>query len=331
MTRTAHLGFGPIGEAVFSLVRERRLAMPVGIADIDVDRVRARAEAGRWRDVAIASSLAELPLRAGDVVVQCTGSRLASVVEQLDAALQLGASVVSTCEELSYPWLDQVDLAATIDQRAKAANAVVIASGVNPGFMMDALPMFMSVVMRRLDAVRVTRVVDAARRRGPLQSKVGAGLSRAAFDELAAAGRLGHVGLRESAAMLAAATGLPASTVRTTLEPVIADRPVQTETVDVRRGAVAGIHQVATALSGSAPVVTLDLRMYVGAPDELDQIELLGDPTMTVTTSGVHGDVATAAVVANLVGEVTRLQPGLRTMIDLVPFRAHQPLDAVGR
>ncbi|CAN5650373.1 hypothetical protein BH23CHL7_BH23CHL7_01930 [soil metagenome] len=238
---------------------------------------------------------------------------------------------MSTCEELSYPWLDQVDLAATIDQRAKAANAVVIASGVNPGFMMDALPMFMSVVMRRLDAVRVTRVVDAARRRGPLQSKVGAGLSRAAFDELAAAGRLGHVGLRESAAMLAAATGLPASTVRTTLEPVIADRPVQTETVDVRRGAVAGIHQVATALSGSAPVVTLDLRMYVGAPDELDQIELLGDPTMTVTTSGVHGDVATAAVVANLVGEVTRLQPGLRTMIDLVPFRAHQPLDAVGR
>lgn len=331
MTRTAHLGLGPIGEAVLGVVLEKGLATPLGIVDIDVERVRGRAQAHPWGDLAVASSLEELPLRGGDVVVQCTGSRLASVVDQLDAALRLGACVISTCEELSYPWLDDAELAHSLDQRAKAVNAVVLASGVNPGLMMDALPMFMSVVTRRLDSIRVTRVVDAARRRGPLQSKVGAGLSREDYDELAGAGKMGHVGLRQSVAMLAAATGLAVDRVTTTLEPVMAQHPVQTETTSVSAGAVAGIHQVAIAWSDGAPLVTLDLSMYVGAPAELDQIDIIGDPEITLTTSGVQGDVATATVIANLIGEVAQLKPGLRTMIDLVPVRAHAAPSAASR
>ncbi len=325
MTRTAHLGFGPIGQSIFELVRERRLAKPVGIADIDTQRISDLAESAGWAGVPVVAALADLPLGPGDVVVQCTGSRLETVAGQLREALALGASVISTCEELSYPWLEHAELAAEIDALARDANAVVVATGVNPGFMMDALPMFLSVVTRRVNSIRVTRVLDAARRRGPLQRKVGAGLSRGEFDELAAAGRMGHVGLRESAAMLAAAIGLGCDEVTEGLEPVIAERAFTTEVVSVSAGAVAGIHQVAIAWREGAPVVTLDLSMYVGAEDEVDRADLEGEPTMSVTTHGVHGDVATAAVVANLVGEVTRLQPGLRTMIDLVPVRAHPP------
>ena len=57
----------------------------------------------------------------------------------------------------------------------------MLSTGVNPGFVMDALPIMLTVACERIDSVKVKRIQDARTRRLPFQQKIGAGLSREQF------------------------------------------------------------------------------------------------------------------------------------------------------
>src|SRR5262249_57729165 len=120
----------------------------------------------------------------------------------VEEAIAAGFHVVSTCEELAYPELHHSKLARRIDALAKEKKVAVLGTGVNPGLVMDRLTLAVASACVRVDSVRVTRVVDAAKRRGPLRAKVGAGLTREEFDAGVASKKLGHVGLTESAAVI---------------------------------------------------------------------------------------------------------------------------------
>src|SRR5260370_38033203 len=90
---------------------------------------------------------------------------------------------------------------------AKKAKVALLATGVNPGFGMDALPIMMTAVCERVDRVVVNRVQDARIRRLPFQQKIGAGLTTEQFQKKADDGSVRHVGLTESIAMIADAPG----------------------------------------------------------------------------------------------------------------------------
>src|SRR5262245_22180648 len=259
---------------------------------------------------------------APDLVLHGTGSFLPDVAEQLGSALRRGASVVSTCEELAYPFHRHPELARGLDALAVGNRAVLLGTGVNPGFVMDKLVATMMGACRSVERVEVRRVVDAATRREPLQRKVGAGLTRDEFAAVARTGRLGHIGLVESAQMVADVFGLPAAReVRESIRPRLARRPVVTEHLRVEPGQVAGIeHDVTVEVEGRERI-RLELRMYVGARDPHDSIVVEGSPPISLRIEGgVHGDAATAAIVVNAARAVERLAPGLRTMLDL-PLR----------
>ena len=66
---------------------------------------------------------------------------------------------------------------ARLDDRARHADVTLLGTGVNPGFVMDRLPLQLAGACVSVSRVRVERVVDAAKRRGPLRKKVGEGLS----------------------------------------------------------------------------------------------------------------------------------------------------------
>jgi 4-hydroxy-tetrahydrodipicolinate reductase len=169
----------------------------------------------------------------------------------------------------------------------------------------------------RGDRVKVTRVVDAARRRGPLRAKVGAGLTREEFDAGVAEKRLGHVGLSESAAMIALGLGLPIHEITETIKPVLAQR----ETDGIPAGRVLGLHQVALVQAGDEPKVVLDLTMAVGVTDPSDTIEIEGDPPVhLVVSGGFHGDRATVGCVVNALPFVVDAPPGLHKVVTLPLF-----------
>jgi len=193
-----------------------------------------------------------------------------------------------------------------------------VATGVNPGFVMDKLVLTLSAVSQRVDWARAMRVVDASKRRLPLQKKIGAGMTADEFRKQVSAGVIKHHGLPESIAMVADGLGFELDDISETIEPVIAEETVKTEFLEVAPGQVAGVHQIARGMDGSEEKIHMELKMYVGAKQPGDSIELKGEPNLSLTIpGGTHGDVATAAVVVNAIPSILAAQSGLRTARDL--------------
>ena len=321
--RVAQYGVGPIGASIVRLMRQKASLEIVGA--IDKDPAKAGRDLGEaigapdapWgvRISADAESLLEKPV---DIVVHSTSSYLPSVMDQLLACLAAGCCIVSTCEELAYPWRKHPELCARLDAAAKEEGVALVGTGVNPGFVMDKLVLTLSAVSQRVDSARATRVVDASKRRLPLQKKIGAGMAPEEFRAQVTAGVIKHHGLPESIAMVADGLGFALDDISETIEPVIAEQTVKTEFLEVAPGQVAGVHQIARGVSAGKEKIFMELKMYVGATQPADTIELKGEPNLSlVIPGGTHGDVATAAVVVNAIPTILAATSGLRTARDL--------------
>ena len=92
---------------------------------------------------------------------------------------------------------------AELNAAAEAAGVTVVGTGVNPGFVLDLLPVIMTRPCVEVSSVRCARIVNAMRRRKQLQLKLGAGIDIEEFERRKSVGAIGHVGLRESAALIA--------------------------------------------------------------------------------------------------------------------------------
>jgi 4-hydroxy-tetrahydrodipicolinate reductase len=237
---------------------------------------------------------------------------------QLEGVLKARVPVVTTTEELSFPVKRHASLARKIDGMAKKAKVAVLSTGVNPGFVMDALPITLTVACERIESVSVTRVQDARTRRLPFQQKIGAGLSREQFEREVGRGSIRHVGLAESISMIADALGWQLDRITDDVRPRIADATVTSEFLAVDPGFVSGILQDAVGYRHGTPVITMRLEAYLGAAEPYDEVRVKGAPNLTLRIpGGVPGDVATASIVVNSIPKVLSARPGLQTMKDL--------------
>lgn len=324
--RVVQVGLGPVGVAIARLAAERDGLDLVGAADPRADLVgRDLADLlGTGRSGVRIVGDAEALVRAlrPELVLHATGSRLAGVARELRALIPHRLAIVSTCEELAYPFYRHPDIAIELDRLASEAGSILLGTGVNPGFVMDKLAATLLGACRTVRSVRISRIVDASTRREPLQRKIGAGITREEFETRRREERIGHVGLAESAHMIGDVIGVPGDrTLRETIGPRIAARRVETAHLIVESGRVSGIEQSAEIESGGIVRVRLDLRMEVGADDPRDAILIDGSPPVSLSIpGGLHGDEATAAIVVNCAGFAARLEPGLRTMLE-VPIR----------
>jgi hypothetical protein len=256
--------------------------------------------------------------KSADLVVHSTSSSLPAVMDQLLECLAAESCIVSTCEELSYPFRKYPELSKKLDEEAKTWGVALVGTGVNPGFVMDKLAITLSSVAQKIEHAKSVRVVDAGKRRLPLQKKIGAGMSVEEFRGQVAAGVIKHHGLPESIAMVADALGFDVDEITETIEPVVARELVKTEYLEVAAGQAAGVHQIGRGLVKGEEKIYMELQMYVGARDPHDTIELTGTPGLKLTIpGGTHGDLATAAVVVNSIPSILAAQAGLRTSRDL--------------
>jgi len=328
--RAIQYGVGPIGAAIVRLMREKQAIEIIGA--IDTDPAKAGRDLGElvgaadapW-GVTVSANAGSTLAESADVVVHSTSSSLRDVADQLMECLAAESCVVSTCEELAYPFRKYPELAAKLDAEAKTWGVALVGAGVNPGFVMDKLVLTLAAVAQRVEAARAIRIVDASKRRLPLQKKIGAGMSVEEFKEKVAAGVIKHHGLPESVAMVSDGLGLGVEEITETIEPVVARERVVTEFLEVAQGQAAGVHQIARGFSGGKEKVYMELQMYVGAAEPGDTVELIGQPNLRMTIpGGTHGDVATAAVVVNAIPAILDAPAGLRTSRDL-PFAFFPP------
>lgn len=320
--RVIHYGLGAIGSQIARLVFSREGIQSV--AAVDIDEGKAGRDLGRVigldrpLDIPVSKSLASaLTGKEAEVVLHSTGSFLERVIPQLQEVISAGFNIVSTCEELAYPVAQHPKLGVQIDALAKERGVTVLGTGVNPGFVMDTLPLVITGVCQEVQRIHARRRVDAGRRRLSLQRKAGVGLTLAEFQDGVKARSVGHIGLRESVAAIAGALGWKLEAIEESLEPVIARQPMRTRFLKVEAGQVAGVHQIGRGIKDGEEAITLDLEICVGLEGARDTISVEGRPPVQLTIEGVHGDIATAAMVVNAIPRVVDAPPGLVTMADL--------------
>jgi 4-hydroxy-tetrahydrodipicolinate reductase len=321
--KVVHVGLGPIGAAVVRQVANRKGFRIVGAVDIDPTKAGRDlgevAAVGRPLKVKVSDD-ARKTIKSGkpDVVVLCTTSSLKKTLPQLETILRLEVPVVSTTEELAYPSKGNMRYARVIHQMARKAKVAVLGTGVNPGFVMDALPIVLTGVCERVEAIRVDRIQDARIRRLPFQQKIGAGLTREQFQRKIDDASVRHVGLTESIQMIADAMGWKLDRITDEIQPKIATETVASEFLAVDPGYVCGIVQDGTGYRDGRAVITLHMEAYLGAPESYDAVEITGSPAIKSKISGgVHGDIATASIVVNSLPKILEVGPGLHTMRDM--------------
>jgi hypothetical protein len=321
--KVLHFGLGPIGAGVVKQVASRKGFKIVGAVDIDPGKVgKDLGEvAGLGRSVKVkVSNDARKAIKSSkpDVVVLCTNSSLKKILPQVETILRLKVPIVSTTEELAYPTKGNMRYARAIHQLAKKAKVAVLGTGVNPGFVMDALPIMLTGVCERVEAIRVDRIQDARIRRLPFQQKIGAGLTREQFQRKVDDGSVRHVGLAESVSMIAESLGWKLDKITDDIRPRIATVTVASEYLAVDPGYVCGIEQDGIGYRDGLPVITLHMEAYLGAPESYDAVEITGSPALKMKLAGgVHGDIATTSITVNSLPKVLEVAPGLHTMRDM--------------
>ena len=321
--RVVHFGLGPIGAAIAQAVAARSGFKIVG--GIDSDPAKAGRDLGDVADlrggrigVKVEPNASRLKKMKPDVVVLCTNSSMKAVMPQLEAILKVKVPIVSTTEELAYPVYTNVRQASKVHKWAKKAKVGVLGTGVNPGFVMDALPIALTAACQRVDRISVTRIQDARSRRLPFQQKIGAGLTTEQFQKRVEEGSIRHVGFTESIAMIADSLGWTLDRISDTVEPKLAQVTISSEYLAVDPGYVCGIVQEGIGYRKKEPVIRLYMEAYLGAPEPLDAIEIDGSPRLSIRIpGGIHGDTATAAMVVNSIPKILEAEPGLHTMLDM--------------
>lgn len=321
--KLAQFGLGPIGLEALKLAATKPWLDIVGAVDIAPDKLgRDLADltglpALRGRRV-FASLDALAQIARPEVLLHTSVSAFAAAAAQLEPLLPHGLTIVSSCEELVFPAFRDAALADRLDRACQQHGARVFGTGVNPGFVMDVLPVVLSGVSRTVESVSVHRVVNASTRRGPLQRKIGSGWTPAEFERRFAAGQAGHAGLKDSLALLAHGLGWTLDSITEIGQAKVAERDLRTPHVEVLSGQCCGLHQTAVGTRAGVPVITLDIQMYLDAPNPHDAIQITGDPPLRlVIEGGVAGDQATVAALVNAIPRVRQARPGLLLATDI--------------
>lgn len=319
--RVLQVGLGPLGIQMARDLHRRGLGRIVAAVD--------PALAGTPLDgVPIQPTLAAVANIDVDVAIVATVSDLRECAPTLHELAARGIAIVSTCEELSWPWDRHPDIARSLAAAAEQHGARILGTGVNPGFVMDALAIAVTTACAEVRRLEIRRIQDATTRRVPFQKKIGATLSLAEFERRAAAGTIRHVGLRESVHMVAATLDLPIDRIDETIAPILADVPITCELGPIPAGAARGVHQEARVYAKDGrELIALIFRAAISEPEPRDQILVDGNPPIDlIIRNGLHGDVATSAIVLNSMRPLVAARPGLHTMTTLpLAGCAHAP------
>ncbi|MFW9888080.1 MAG: Gfo/Idh/MocA family oxidoreductase [Candidatus Thorarchaeota archaeon] len=321
------VGFGTIGRPVAEAIIDRSNLQLVAVVDVDPELngkpvtafITKSADSTARIYPTIDAAFENIPGPI-DAALVLTSSSLEKVKPTIIRCLEAGMHVVSICEELSYPYARHPALSKEIDKAAKEAGKSVLGTGINPGYLMDLLPIVLTAPCQSVDVIHVTRVINSARRRASFQKKVGTSMSVKEFAEAIESGAItGHVGLVESMRLIDDALGLNLDRFEEfPPEAVITEKEIETSFAKIEVGNVLGLKSRGVGSKKNQTIITLDFIAYAGASPEYDEIKIEGHPTVTSRIEGgVMGDFGTVAMAINMIPTVAHTPPGLHTMKDL--------------
>jgi 4-hydroxy-tetrahydrodipicolinate reductase len=326
--RAVLIGLGKLGLDVADGLVDRRDVTIVGAVDLDPDKEGRDLSELLGREpigVAVTSEVTH-DAASADIAVLMTASRMTQLVEPIQDLLERGLNVLTSAEELAYPWGEFPDQSRVLDAVARERGVTLVGAGANPGFLMDVLPVVLSLATQEVRRLRITRTMDLRPHRAARLSRFALGESPERFVDIPPAVAHGHIGFRQSIDAMADALDLPVDRVEEhRLHPaVVANAARSGDHVVIEPGAIAVVAQGASGFVGAEEVIRLE--EYFGFLDDGDDVPrgdtyvLDGtDQRFTVAVRpGVLSFVTTPAVLSNLLVPVVRAEAGLRSTIDFV-------------
>ncbi len=324
--RVVQYGLGVSGQNIARLVQQTPGYLLVGGIDsnpellgMDLGRVL-----GLEREMGImvsANATEVLNSAYPDLVIVATTSFLNETYSQIATCLRARVNVLSTCEELVYPYLQHPELSRNLDLLARQSGVSVLGVGVNPGFIQDLLPLVLTGPCITVQRISATRAFDATLRRATLHQRIGAGLSREEFRIQVESGRLPHVGLRESVQLIADRIGWELERIEEKVDPMLAVDWVRNPNVTVAPGQVQGARQTAIGYWQGRDVIVLTWQVAVEITKTYDEIHIEGTPPIHLRIDGgLHGGDAAPALLLHAIAPTVQATPGLHTVAELPPL-----------
>lgn len=329
MTTVAVCGLGSIGSHAARLLLDHRRGIDVvGAATLEPESVGRRlcevVNSDTRSEVVVSASLEEMLSSDPDIVLLATGSFLREVASQVFECIEAGADVSTVCEELAFPFIRGSEQAGEIDRAAKDRGVTVLSTGVNPGFMFDALLSLATGACWDIGKIQGKRVVDVLGFSQGIHLRLGIGYREDEFEKGHADGSIaGHVGFPESIEMVCERLGLSLDeSVEETFVPMVAETPAPTRYGEIEVGYTEGFVQRAIGRVGGSDFVTLELVLHLRPrlagllPTDSFSIEGTHPVHLTIDP-GMDAILGTSAQLVNSVPAVRNCTPGLKTVKDL--------------
>jgi 2,4-diaminopentanoate dehydrogenase len=331
--RTVLVGFGVVNRSVLELALTRPW---VEIAGIVVKRAEREGEPaqksvpGAPADLRCSTDIAGT-LRASrpDVCVVATRTKLGDVLSQLEATAAARVPTICTAEELGYVRPSDSPEAARIHELARENAVPIVASGVNPGFVLDLLPATVTRAAWDVERLHARRVVDVSPFGAVVRRSLGIDYEPDAFRKGVRDGSImGHAGFRESLRVIADALGRELDRVEVVTEPRVAASPLRLrDGSEIAKGRTVGADQRAIGWIGTTPWLEVSMTIHVDPASEgltsLDEIKIDGRHSLSLRSEpGFRAILTTAAVLVNALPAVASAAPGVYSSFDLGPIGA---------
>ncbi len=308
--RAVLVGFGSTNRSVLELALTRPWLSIVGIVVRSPERdgeAAASRVPGAPADLRCSTDLAgTLAAVRPDVVIVATATRLVDVLPVLEAIAPSGVPIVCTAEDLAFIRTTDSPAAAAIVVLAATHGIPIVATGANPGFVLDLWPLTLSGLAWDVQHLRARRIVDVSVFGARVRASLGMDLTPAAFRAGIEDGSVvGHAGFPESLRILATAMGRELERVEIVSEPILATAPITLpDGAIVEPGRTAGADQRATGWFDGAPWLDISMTLHV-APSmagltPTDEIQLDGRHGLRVVVEpGCRALLSTAAMIVN--------------------------------
>lgn len=326
MIKVAEWGTGMMGQGLLKFILDRPNDIDL-VGCIVTNPAKEGKTVGELvgRDCAVecTTDFEKVLAHGPDVVCIATQSNLNEIEPQVVPALKAGCNVICIAEKLAYPWASDPERAELFDRVAKEKGVSILGTGVNPGFVLDALVVMWSSICLRVDSIEASRVNDLSPFGPTVMVGQGVGTTVEQFEKGVADGSIvGHIGFPESIELIAKALGWKIDEIVETREPIVTKVERSTPHVHVPAGWVAGCKQVGKGYSNGELKVHLihpqQIHPELAGQDTGDYVKIFGDPNVNMmNTPEVPGGKATYASTGNYIPLMKAAPAGMLTVVDM--------------
>lgn len=287
---------------------------PVGIvATTDIDELLASKA-----DVLLHASLPSLVY----------GDDPQSDIEVICKFLEAGINVITTVGYL-YPKSHGKEIEGRIADACAAGGSTFHSTGLNPGWMGDVLPLCMTGLSRRIDAIKVLEITNFEFYPSPevMFDMMGFGKSPEDFAKHTERYNFWLNGLFiENVQMIADALEVNLDEIVSTTEQELTTEELKVAAGVVPAGTIAGQRWEWAGMKDGKKLISHETvwRMHrsiaPGWPDGKHQVQIMGKPNINLEISPTwidDGLLATGMHGVNAIPYVCEAEPGIKTLIDL--------------